>query len=210
MTDNTSTGSPPGMPGPTNTGAAFLFTLNKVKNNMRYSSLSLLVASVLAAGAAHADFNNSITFNGTVSDQTCTVKIDGQDNAEVKLPTVSEKEMKDVDSTAGDTPFVLTISDCSKDNNVSLRISKESVTEAGHVKNSKEPGYAEGYAVRLLDDNGKIDIKATSHTEYAMGTVSATEGVSKTFIAQYVREKAGNEAVAGSVKAVLKYELTYK
>jgi len=180
---------------------------------MRYSSLAMLVACSLATSAAHADFNNTITFEGEVTDQTCKVDVNGSDKTTVKLPVVSEQSMQSLNATAGETPFTVNITECAKEGNVSLRISRESVNEKGHIKiDDTTSSAAKGYAVQLIDQDKEIPLETETHTLYALGTTTktgdATFSIQKEFIARYIRED--NDAKAGIVKAVVKYELAYQ
>jgi len=193
-------------------GSGIPFPLNKVENIMRYSSLSLLVASALA-GAAHADFSNEIKFTGEVVDQTCEVVVDGQTKAQVELPNVGVNQMAEKDSTAGDTPFVLNVSKCKVEGKkLSLRISTENVTDSGNFKNTRtEAGSAVGYAVQLVDDKGTpIKADAGKPHLHSLGK-TAIGSIDYNFTARYIREEADeNNLEFGPITTVVKYELAYQ
>ncbi|WP_053225529.1 fimbrial protein [Pseudomonas helleri] len=67
------------------------------------------IALILAATfpvMAFAASQNTITFNGQVTDQTCTVAVNGNAASPmILLPTVSATSLSAANSKAGETPF---------------------------------------------------------------------------------------------------------
>lgn len=71
---------------------------------MKKLTLSILVLGALFGTSVQA--NNTITFLGEVSDQTCEVAINGNAaNPSVLLPTVSTAQLATAGSVAGETPL---------------------------------------------------------------------------------------------------------
>lgn len=70
------------------------------------TTLALLTASLFISTSALAISNNTITFRGEVSDETCSVAINGnQAKPVVILPTVSAKELAKGGDVAGQVTF---------------------------------------------------------------------------------------------------------
>ncbi len=78
---------------------------------MKKRVLVAFIVSVGVSGAVYA--NNTVRFLGEVTDQTCTIKINGTDSYPVVLlPAVSKSELTAAGSSAGQTPFTVTLSGC--------------------------------------------------------------------------------------------------
>ncbi len=72
------------------------------------TTLALLTASLFISTSALAISNNTITFRGEVSDETCSVAINGnQAKPVVILPTVSAKELAKGGDVAGQVTLIL-------------------------------------------------------------------------------------------------------
>ncbi|MES3619397.1 fimbrial protein [Enterobacter hormaechei] len=86
---------------------------------MKISKLSAVLALAVST-AAISSFSaqatdGTITFNGRVTDQTCTISTPGGKDFTVTLPTVSASTLAAQSATAGRTPFAINLSDCSKE-----------------------------------------------------------------------------------------------
>jgi len=82
------------------------------KSKLALSAAALLMSSAFAASAFAAD--GTITFNGKITDTTCTISVDGGNkDATVTLPTVSASTLAAIGATAGATPFTISLSNCS-------------------------------------------------------------------------------------------------
>ncbi|ONN48697.1 fimbrial protein [Acinetobacter genomosp. 33YU] len=55
--------------------------------------------------------DGTITINGLVTDNTCTIDT-GDKNLTVNLPTVSSQSLKNVGDIAGRTPFQINLTNC--------------------------------------------------------------------------------------------------
>lgn len=68
--------------------------------------LAMITGSLLVSSSAMAVSDNTITFQGEVSDETCSVVINGnQAKPVVLLPTVSTKDLSEQGKTAGPITF---------------------------------------------------------------------------------------------------------
>lgn len=75
--------------------------------------LAMITGSLLVSSSAMAVSDNTITFQGEVSDETCSVVINGnQAKPVVLLPTVSTKELSEQGKTAGPITFDIGLSGC--------------------------------------------------------------------------------------------------
>ncbi len=88
--------------------------------------LAMITGSLLVSSSAMAVSDNTITFQGEVSDETCSVVINGnQAKPVVLLPTVSTKELSEQGKTAGPITFDIGLSGCtgSKDKTTKFPLS---------------------------------------------------------------------------------------
>ncbi|EJY8756377.1 type 1 fimbrial protein, partial [Salmonella enterica] len=75
--------------------------------------LAMITGSLLVSSSAMAVSDNTITFQGEVSDETCSVVINGnQAKPVVLLPTVSTKDLSEQGKTAGPITFDIGLSGC--------------------------------------------------------------------------------------------------
>jgi major type 1 subunit fimbrin (pilin) len=76
----------------------------------------LTIASALALGSVATPafaYDGTITFNGTISNVTCTLSAaGGSATGTVTLPTVTQTALKNVGDTAGTTQFSIKLSGC--------------------------------------------------------------------------------------------------
>jgi len=179
---------------------------------MKKTSLCLALACHLPCGVVLAA--NTITFQGEVTDQTCTVQINGQSDPVVLLPTVPTTELQDPGSKTGLTPFTLTLTDCSPpkdDAQLSVRFLARGVTSAGNLRNLANDQAAEHVSIQLTkDDGGTEPIKLTGGLVKVDGLVlkKGETGASHTYAARYV--SSDGNATAGAVQAVVEYVISYQ
>ena len=151
---------------------------------MKKLTLSALVLTALFGANAHA--NNTITFLGEVSDQTCEVAINGATaNPTVLLPTVSTADLAVAGSVAGETPFTLSVSGCTIHATQALPIKTvfvgNSVTAAGNLGNT---GTATNVSLQILDAVGGNAVDLTG--------VATVDGLN---VGCFVGEKVGLSVV---------------
>ncbi|EPS2174242.1 fimbrial protein, partial [Acinetobacter baumannii] len=70
-----------------------------------------IAASSLFNIAAAQAADGTITINGLVTDNTCTIDT-GDKNLTVNLPTVSSQSLKNAGDVAGRTPFQINLTNC--------------------------------------------------------------------------------------------------
>jgi len=178
---------------------------------MSHLPRTLVLACALASTSAFAA--DTITFEGVITDQTCEVKLNGQDQAKVKLPTYSVAAFSQETIYAGQTEFKMTLSGCdsvSKTKRAQLEFSTAKPTEKNNLENVATDSPATGIAVQLFEDVagtnvlefGKERAKVALSAEF-----EAANTTEKTFFARYIKE--GSEVKAGAVKAIAEYTLSY-
>ncbi|MGL4748769.1 MAG: fimbrial protein [Shewanella sp.] len=174
---------------------------------MKKLTLSALVLTALFGANAHA--NNTITFLGEVSDQTCEVAINGASaNPTVLLPTVSTADLASAGSVAGETPFTLSVSGCTIHATQALPIKTvfvgNSVTAAGNLGNT---GTATNVSLQILDAVGgnAVDLTGVA-TVNGLNVAAGDSTASHDFAVQYYAEGV---ATAGTVVSSVQYAISY-
>lgn len=174
---------------------------------MKKLTLSALVLTALFGANAHA--NNTITFLGEVSDQTCEVAINGATaNPTVLLPTVSTADLAAAGSVAGETPFTLSVSGCTINATQALPIKTvfvgNSVTVAGNLGNT---GSATNVSLQILDAVGgnAVDLTGVATVD-GLNVAAGDSTASHDFAVQYYSDGA---ATAGTVVSSVQYAISY-
>lgn len=174
--------------------------------------LVLLVISVIPVAANAAP---TITFQGEVSAQTCETEVNKETNSIVLLPNVSVTQLSTAGSTAGLTPFTVTIKNCTAPTSGNIDIKTKflghNVTTAGNLANlvtSADNG-AENVAIQITtNESGTTPVVLNGVTSVPGLVLKKDETTaSHTFGVQYISEN-GN-AKAGQVKAMVEYTVGY-
>jgi major type 1 subunit fimbrin (pilin) len=182
-------------------------------------ALAIIAAPGLAAAATDPALG-TITFQGMVTDQTCTATINGATgNATVTLPTVSSSLLSNANATAGSLPFTLGVTGCSTSSvqqTVLARFQGVSVDANGNLTNTASGG-ATNVALQLLNSTGgaPIDLRASAANVFAGWNVAGT-GISlggaaagtHDYAVQYISVPGG--ATAGRVVGATQYAITYQ
>jgi len=154
----------------------------------------------------------TITFKGTVTDQTCTVNVEGKKDHIVELPKVSKSQLAEAGKTAGITPFKISVSGCtaaSADMAINTVFSGATLTANHNLENTAATGKADKVEVQLLTGagTGSAPIALSSVTSVAGLVVPQGQtGAEYEFAAQYY---AAGAATAGAVEAIVNYDITY-
>ncbi|MBT0727621.1 type 1 fimbrial protein [Rosenbergiella australiborealis] len=183
-----------------------------MNNKILYlASLALLPISAFSAP--------TVTFEGEVTTQTCSVNVNGSTNSIVLLPTVSTSDFGTTlttGQTAGLTPFTITVSGCAPSTTAAQPITTKflgyNVDTAsgvlGNIATTSTP--ASGFGIQLTKDNtGSSAVKLNGLTpvsglSLAVGQTSA----SYEFGAQYYVINATG-ATPGKVTSVTEYTISY-
>jgi major type 1 subunit fimbrin (pilin) len=172
---------------------------------------SIVFAAIAAIPfVSFAQSANTITFRGEVSQQTCSVAVNGNASSPlVLLPTVSTADLAAAGSTAGQTEFTVSVSGCTANvtsqpiNTVFL---PNSVTASGNIANT---GTATNVSLQLLDPAAPAAPFQLTGGHAAPGLqVAANEtSASHNFAVRYLAD--GAAATAGSVVGAVQYSVAY-
>lgn len=185
--------------------------------NYKLSQLfSLIAFSTLSCSVMAAP---TVTFQGEVTSQTCSVEINGETNSIVLMPTVAMTDFGSTlaaGQTAGLTPFTISVTGCTApttDQSIStqfLGYDVDSTTGVlGNTNTSTDA--ASGFGIQLLSDN-----TGTSGTEVTLNGVTDVAGLvlatgetsaSHEFGARYY--SLGADGTAGAITSVAEYTVSY-
>jgi major type 1 subunit fimbrin (pilin) len=137
---------------------ASLFKMNSnkgINDHVQENHTGFITASLFISTSALAMSNNTITFRGEVSDETCSVAINGnQAKPVVILPTVSAKELAKGGDTAGQVTFDIGLTGCTGNADKPTKISTvfvgNQVTSNGNLGNTGDaPTLKSRFSIRL-------------------------------------------------------------
>lgn len=184
--------------------------------------LKHLLLAGIAAGAANMAMANTgtITFSGQVVDSTCAVTVNNTSaSATVTLPTVKIQELANANDTAGATPFTIDVTGCTAITTPPITSIKTRflAQDADGANLANTAGTATNVAIQLLEDTGVIgstgDTALNFTTGYAesgtqlLADATGSGVVQFPFVARYI---ATGGATAGTVQAIVDYELVYQ
>jgi len=172
------------------------------------AALTLLM--IMTASTASALSNNTITFQGEVTTETCSVTVNGNDASPVILmPTVSTKDLNESGKTAGLTSFTIGVSGCTGDPKTTTKISTvfvgNNISPSGNLLNT---GTAKNVEIQIVAPDNKIVNLANAYA--GSGDLTLNPGdtsASADYTAQYY---ATGTPTAGTVNAALQYSVTYQ
>lgn len=184
---------------------------------MRLHTLaSLLALTALAPAISQAATNDlvavangSITVNGKIVDNTCTISSGSAGKHTVTLPTVSTSALAKPTDVAGRTAVTISVHGCTPaTGKVSLFFEQGAGTDMsnGNLKNTATPG--SNVEVQLLNaDLSPIALNATQATQHSQAIDLSNGAADLTYFAQYIATTAG--ATAGGVTANTDFTITY-
>ncbi|AGB81732.1 P pilus assembly protein, pilin FimA [Serratia sp. FGI94] len=176
---------------------------------MTISKIALAVAAMTLSGVASA--TNTIQFQGEVSDQTCTVSINGNASTPVVLlPTVSKADLATAGATAGQTPFTIGLTGCTADaanaTAVKTVFVANNLTSDGRMGNT---GSATNVSLELIDPATPatpLDLSGQAGTP-GLNLAAGATSASYDFAVRYYSEGG---ATAGSVLGSVQYAVSYQ
>jgi len=179
--------------------------LNFLESIMQKSIIaSFLAIAALAPAAAFAS-DGTITINGTVTAQTCTIN-GGSPNLAVTLPTVSTSALASAGQTATPTPFTIALTACNP-NSGNVRAFFETGSNVLATRRLKNNGTATNLEIGLLNtDNTPIAIGAASGAQGTSSVAISSGSANLTYMAQYV---ATGPVGAGTVTTSVTYSIEF-
>ncbi|SOY67279.1 F17 fimbrial protein (plasmid) [Cupriavidus taiwanensis] len=176
--------------------------------------LAALIVAGIAMGAqfAHAA-DGTITFNGSITAQTCKINGNGSGNHDftVLLPTVSTSTLKQAGDVAGQTPFNIALTECTPDTgNVHTFFEAGPTTDASTGNLILDANGATNVQIRLLNGGtANTPIKA-GYTNLAQNSnaVALVNGAATLWY--YAQYYATGQASAGSANSSVMYSIAYE
>lgn len=173
-----------------------------------------LIAIPLLALATSTAFaaDGTITINGQVTDNTCTVNtVQGKDFT-VTLPTVSKQVLAVAGDTAGRTPFTINLTGCTAGSKVATYFEPGATVDFNTGRLNNASGTAKNVQVQLLGSNNTaIPVLAAGaggiQTNSQLVDVSGTGAADLNYYAEYYATGASE---AGSVATTVKYTIIYQ
>lgn len=174
---------------------------------MKKIFIPFMTLAIISSSASAT--SNTINFKGEVSDETCSVSINGNTSSPVVLlPTVSSSDLNAAGKTAGQVTFDIGLTGCTgsaTETKISTVFAGNQVTDNGNLGNM---GTAENVEIQILDTAGKAINLSDSFTGEGDLTLAANQTeASASYTAQYYSTSA---ASPGTVESTLQYAVTYQ
>ena len=175
---------------------------------MKMNKIAFVAAGLVLSTAALAD--NTIKFQGEVADQTCNVNINGNASTPlILLPTVSTATLAVAGSTAGQTPFTISLNGCTASATttaINTVFVGNNLTADGRMGNT---GTAGNVSLQLVDPATSANpLDLTGQTGNAGLSLAANAtSAAHDFAVEYYSEGA---ATPGSVLGSVQYAVSYQ
>lgn len=175
-------------------------------------SLTLSLISTITTHAVTTNGDGTINITGKILDNTC--KISTQ-TVSVNLPTISQQSLQTAGSTAGRTPFQISLSQCKSAGNLATYFEPGPTVDylTGCLNNTSTDNPATNVQVQLLGSNNQvIPILATAEKNAQKNSqwVSVDQGgqTNLNYYAEYF--SASGSATAGNVSTNVQYTIIYQ
>jgi len=170
-----------------------------------------IAASALAASAAQAS-DGTITVNGAIAAQTCTINGGTTGDVTVTLPTVQSTAFAAAGSTAGRTGFQLALTNCLPATGNVYAFFEQGATidnATGNLINQAGAGAATNVQVQFLNaaDGSPIAMNQAVGAQGAAPASITTGAATLRYAAQYVA--VGGIPTTGPVTTTVVYSLHY-
>lgn len=178
---------------------------------MKKLQLGLAVISLgLASSTVFAAADGTVTINGKVVDQTCTLG-GTNGNYTVTLPTVGKSTLPTVGTTTGDTKFTINLTSCPTGNiGVYYDNTNANITANGRLKNTIAGPTGSNVEVQLLNSaKTVIDLTKDRGTQGPLTVASSGGAVNIDFYARYYATAAVSTATVGDVTTTATYYVVY-
>lgn len=174
--------------------------------------LSVTAMSVLFASQAFAISDNTITFQGDVTTETCSVTINGNSAKPlVLLPSVNASTLAESGKTSGKATFDIGVSGCTGSKDATTKVSSvfagNNVATTGDLGNVATTDAATNVNIQILDTKDKaIDFSSPFTADGDLTLDAGKSAATATYTAQYV---ATGKATAGAVESTMQYAVSY-
>lgn len=178
-----------------------------MKQLLLLGALTALPVTALAAPA--------VNFHGEVATQTCQVTVNGETDPIVQLPSVAVADFNGAGSTAGQTPYTISVTGCpARPLGSTLKLTfhylGHNVTSRGNLGNTAANG-ATDVAVQLTLSGGRSPVVLDGLKRILTVVMGVGDEMDYTlnyeFGARYITE--GGNPTSGPVTAVAEYVISY-
>lgn len=176
----------------------------------------LISLSSLSAFSAFAQ-DNAITFRGSVSSQTCDIKVNESTTGSpiVLLSPAKIADLATAGNTSTPTTFKLTLTGCTAPPTgssglvIKTRFASNNVDTSGHLENIITGSSAATHvAIQLLDpEDTPIDLSTGKAIAKAFTLAAGETSGEAQYTAQYIA--TGGAATAGDIEANVQYSIIY-
>ncbi|SCU93441.1 F17 fimbrial protein [Cupriavidus necator] len=173
----------------------------------------LLAALIVAGTAMGAQFahaaDGTITFNGQITAQTCTIN-GGNSSFAVTLPTVSASTLAASGATAGQTPFQIALTNCTPNGSVHTFFEAGPTTDTATGNLILDAGGASNVQIRLLNGGSANSPIKAGFADASQGSnvVAITNGSAT--LPYYAQYYATGVATAGTANSSVLYSIAYQ
>lgn len=187
----------------------------KKRNNLISHILTCFILIVLCAYIQRANaVDGSVTIQGKVTSQTCTINAGLGEGQSVELPEVSKKLLAKSGATAIPVPFAIQFSQCAAGSKIATYFEKgNSVDEnTGRLNNTASADAASNVQIQLLNQNLQlIPLNYSAVAGSSLGGQQASMDPDGSAILRYaLRYFSVGEATAGSVISSINYMISYE
>jgi len=183
--------------------------------NSKFLSLMALSGLAIASQSAFAA-DGTITFNGEVTSQTCSINnvaADGARDITVTMPKASQSSLAVLNSTTGETNFSIALTSCTPaSGTVRTRFEPgTTVHQASGELITSGAGSSTSLRIQLLNsDRSVIAVGAPDASQNSTAqTIPAGGAVTLNYIARYKRASATPALGTGVVSSSVTYSLVY-
>lgn len=172
---------------------------------------TMIAAGVIAISQNALAADGTITFNGNITAQTCTVNGNGAgaNNFTVALPTVSSSILASAGQTAGRTPFNIALTNCAPNSgNVHTFFESGATTDSTTGNLILTAGGATNVQLGLLNaDATAIKAGFADASQNSKSTAITNGSATLSYFVQYV---ATGAATAGAANSTVVYTVAYQ
>jgi major type 1 subunit fimbrin (pilin) len=204
----------------TASGSMSTALFNVINSNLQSSAGDIgwgRVATTTQSGSSSNTYSYQLAGPGfAVSLESCTpsVSLSGSNNATVTLPTVSSNQLNGAGTTAGATPFTLSLNSCINTGSNYSATAYWTYTAFNSnfpnvIVNSASSNAATGVGIQILETTSGNPVLASGALGATTWTVnsSSNSAPAQTFNAYYY--STGTTNLAGTVTGVANYTMSY-
>lgn len=180
-----------------------------------FSALAIGGAVATACSSAAIAADGTITFNGRVTDQTCTISTPAGTDFSVTLPTVSQSALSSAGETAARTLFAINLTNCSAGSTMATYFEpgpNVDIASGRLINQADVADRAENVQLQLLGDNFQfLPIRAVggSGAQDNSQWVPA-DGAGAADLNYYVEYYATAAVTSGEVTSSVQYTIIYQ